>query len=106
MIVRLLFIALLVTACGDSAKSEFDTPEGYKSRSGKVIYQKHCVSCHGSDGKLGAAGARDLTSSKMDSLAIVDIIRNGKNAMPRQIQYIETEEELANTVNYIKSLRK
>jgi len=103
---RLIIIALLVASCGDSGKEGFDPPENYQSRSGKAIFQIHCASCHGTDGKLGAAGAKDLTKSGMDSTAIVDIIRNGKNAMPRQIQYIETEEELTNTVNYIKSLQK
>ncbi len=108
MILRFLPIALLffLFSCGDQGKHEFNPPEGYKARSGKLIYKKHCVSCHGDDGKLGAAGAKDLTASKMDSTGIVNILEKGKNGMPRQIQYFESDEEVTNIIDYLNSMRK
>lgn len=107
IIVRLLPLALLAVACGGAPQSDIiDPPEGYQSRSGKVMYQKYCVSCHGEDGKRGLAGAKDLTLSKMDSSAIVRLLQNGKNGMPRQIQYFQSEEEVESTIKYLKSLRK
>ena len=97
---------LLLSACGDSASGQLDPPKGYKSRSGKTMYLNYCTACHGKDGKLGSGGAKDLTVSKMDSVTIVDILNNGKNGMPRQIQYFKSDEEVGNTIDYIKSLRK
>jgi cytochrome c551 len=107
MILRFIGISFLLVACGGERSSgEFDTPEGYQSRSGKQIFTKHCVACHGTDGKKGTAGAKDLTASTMDSVSIVDLLKNGKNSMPRQIQFMKTEQELGNTINYLKSLRR
>jgi cytochrome c6 len=107
MIVRIVPIALLLVACGETPEEHtFNPPEDYQSRSGQTIYQKHCVACHGEDGKLGSGGAKDLTVSKMDSIDIVSIIRNGKNGMSRQIQYFKSDEEIENTIDYLKSLRK
>jgi cytochrome c6 len=93
-------------SCEEGGKHEFDPPEGYKARSGKLIYTKHCASCHGQDGKLGVGGAKDLTHSTMDSTGMVTILKNGKNGMPRQIQYFKSDEEVVNVLDYIKSMRK
>ena len=101
-----LFLLLISFSCEDSTVQEFDPPEGYKPRSGKTIYTKKCVACHGADGKLGSGGAKDLTISRMDSTGIVSILRKGKNAMPRQIQYFKSDEEVENMVDYLKSMRK
>ncbi|GAB5416692.1 MAG: hypothetical protein Crog4KO_21810 [Crocinitomicaceae bacterium] len=102
-----LMLLCLVTACGGASQTDgFDPPEGYKSRSGKTMYMNYCTSCHGDNGKLGSGGAKDLTTSNLDSTAIVDLLKNGKNGMPRQIQYFKSDEEVASTVDYIKSFRK
>lgn len=103
-----IIIALLgLSSCGGGSKGgDFNPAEGYESRSGKEVYQNHCAQCHGPKGKMKAAGAKDLSKSKMDAKAIEDIIRNGKNGMPRQIQFLETEEELNNLIDHVKTLRK
>ena len=49
---------------------------------GKSLYQANCALCHGGDGKLGAAGAKDLSVSVMDVSQIKEIIIHGKGAMP------------------------
>lgn len=103
----LLSLLLLFTACGGANQTdELNPPEGYQSRSGKTMYMNYCTSCHGDDGKLGSGGAKDLTTSKLDSTAIVNLLKNGKNGMPRQIQYFKSDEEVASTIDYIKSFRK
>jgi len=110
MIRRLSPIALLLLlislSCEDSADHKFDPPKGYKARSGKLIYSKHCVSCHGDDGKLGSGGAKNLTVSRMDSTGVVNILKEGRNGMPRQIQYFKSDEEVENLVDHLKSMRK
>jgi cytochrome c5 len=54
---------------------------------------------------LGASGSKDLSRSKLDSSAMIHIIKNGINGMPRQGRYFKTEQELANTIEFVKSLR-
>lgn len=49
---------------------------------GKALYEANCKLCHGSDGKLGLTGAKDLTATGMDVSAIKEIILKGKGAMP------------------------
>ena len=98
------FLALVLVGCTETPNPA-DDPD-YKSRSGKKIYKEKCISCHGNDGKLGDSGAKDLSRSKMDSVSIVDIINDGKNGMPRLGKYIYNDEEMGNTVQYVKSLRK
>ena len=107
--IKYLSIAFLfvLASCGGMEESgESNPPEDYKSRSGKTMYQNFCTACHGDDGKLGSAGAKDFTKSNMDSTQIVEILKNGKNGMPRQIQYFKSDEEVSNTVEYLMSLRK
>jgi len=49
---------------------------------GKTLYQANCASCHGSDGKLGVGGAKNLTATLMDEVSIKEIIVHGKGLMP------------------------
>ena len=49
---------------------------------GKALYENTCASCHGSDGKLGLSGAKDLSATLLDAGAIKGIILHGKGMMP------------------------
>ncbi len=100
-------VLFLLAACDNAPKTTgFDPPEGYTPREGVLIYQRHCEMCHGPDGKMGAGGAKDLTVSTLDSAGIVNLLKHGKNGMPRQMQNLESEEELDNIIDHVKSLRK
>jgi len=101
-----LFLILLVSCGGGEEINEFDPPQGYESRSGIKIYQRHCEKCHGPDGKMQKGGASDLSISKMDSTSVVKILKNGQNGMPRQMQHIKSDQELDNLIEHLKSLRK
>lgn len=48
---------------------------------GKSLYEGNCSSCHGKDGKLGLAGAMDLTATQLDVKSIAQIIQHGRGAM-------------------------
>jgi len=61
---------------------------------GKQLYESTCAVCHGSDGKLGMAGATDLSQINLQQNEIVSVILNGKNAMPK----VHMSEEQANAV--------
>ena len=109
MVVRNIIIASFIGLAGilvSCDETSTEVPDGYVSRSGKTIYIKRCIVCHGPDGKLGASGSKDLSKSRMDSLKMVKMIKEGGNGMPRQKKYFVTDEELANTIEYVKSLRK
>lgn len=54
-----------------------------KVADGKILYETYCATCHGLDGKLGMAGASDLSQITLSQKEIVQIILNGKNAMPK-----------------------
>jgi mono/diheme cytochrome c family protein len=67
--------------------------------SGKGLYEANCGLCHGSDGKLGAAGAKDLTATTLDLEGIKAIILNGKGAMPAAQVTSEQAAIIAEYVN-------
>lgn len=98
--------ALLLFSCGQESEGTSSSSVEDESRSGQLIYERHCETCHGPDGKQGTAGAKDLSISKLDSTAIVNLLKNGKNGMPRQMQNIESDEELNNLLDHINALRK
>jgi len=50
-------------------------------KAGAAIFNENCKLCHGSDGRLGLNGAKDLTVSKMLINERVNIITHGKNLM-------------------------
>lgn len=70
---------------------------------GKAIYEANCMVCHGEDGKKGAMGATDLTTSTMSEDEIKSIIRNGKGAMPAVSL---SDEHLEAVTEYVKILKK
>ncbi len=72
---------------------------------GKTLYKERCVSCHGVDGKLGFAGAKDLTQSGKSVQEIVNQVMNGKGAMTAY-KNILTSEEIEAVSIYATSLQK
>ncbi len=66
---------------------------------GKTLYENNCKLCHGSDGKLGMAGAKDISITVLDLEAIKNIIMNGKNAMPAAAVNDEQANAIAEYVN-------
>lgn len=67
----------------------------------QVLYTDNCALCHGPDGKLGMAGAADLSKTQADKNTIQQTIINGKGLMksvpltPEQAsavaEYVETQ---------------
>lgn len=71
----------------------------------KNLYTMKCASCHGSDGKLGMSGAKDLSASKITDQQIMCTIQSGQNAMPAFKDAIP-DYQLEKLVTVVKSLRK
>lgn len=66
---------------------------------GKSLYEANCALCHGSDGKLGMAGALDLTKTALDVPGIKEVIVNGRGAMPPAQVSNEQAAAIADYVN-------
>ena len=66
------------------------------------IFEEKCTLCHGSNGKLGVSGAKDLSASVLDHKNIVAIITDGKNTMA-SYKAVLTAEQIEAVANYIES---
>lgn len=71
---------------------------------GKTVFNNNCVTCHGTDGKLGLMGAVDLTTSKMDEASIIRIIKQGKGAMTG-FEAILNQEQINAVATYVQTLQ-
>ena len=72
---------------------------------GSDTFNKNCKICHGSDGRLGLNGAKDLSISQMLFNERVNNITNGKNLMP-PFGKILTPTEIDDVANFTLQLRK
>jgi cytochrome c6 len=73
----LISLSLLFVACSGQTKDK----TGSDADSASLLYSKHCTSCHGSDGRKGMAGAKDLTASQLPEASVITIITNGSPTM-------------------------
>ncbi len=88
------------------------TPENLKA--GKILYDLHCKSCHGSKGKGDGTKAKSLNTSCGDFStasfqsqtdgSIFYKIREGRDEMPKYKKKIPDENEVWTLVNYMRSL--
>ena len=100
LLLSLIFIGLIL-ACAEKKKTSSET-EGIVD--GQKIYKKYCILCHGSDGKLGVNGAKDITVSKLTLDERVAQIRKGKNTMT-PFEGILTEEQMRAVATYSMTLK-
>jgi len=73
---------------------------------GKALYVSKCQLCHGPNGDLMLAGAKNLQISVIPDKEIKNQIVNGKGAMPAFASQIKSDEELKALITYVKGLRK
>ena len=81
------------------------------------LYGRYCASCHGADGRAQTTMARMMNPAptnfqvgpwkgEQSVVAIVEVIKNGKGAMPGFGKEISSESELNALAVYVLSLRK
>jgi cytochrome c6 len=103
MVLRLVLFAgmvMLVFSCGNTAG-----PEGSMATSDVAkLYSIRCAMCHGDNGKLGLAGASDLSISQMTMEERIAIITNGKGTMTPFKDMISAAE-INSLAEYIGTLR-
>ncbi|RSK51005.1 c-type cytochrome [Hymenobacter rigui] len=73
---------------------------------GKVLYTRNCAVCHGTDGKLGLNGARDLTQSNLNETGRIYQVTHGSisKKMPA-FQGKLTDEQIQQVVAYSLTLQ-
>jgi mono/diheme cytochrome c family protein len=85
-------------------------------KEGKELWGKHCQSCHGKTGLGDGPKAEQLktepgnftlaTTQQQSDGAIFYKISEGRNDMPSFKKKIPEEEDIWNTINYMRTLRK
>jgi len=120
------FILLSMTSLISNEQEKWEVPSKYQKmvnpyagvsdtdKIGRILYAKHCKSCHGSKGKGDGTKAKSLDttvgdftdasfkSQKDGSLYYKSFI--GRDEMPSFIKKIPDEEEQWLVINYIKGL--
>lgn len=96
-----LFSTLVLFSCAESNPT---TPDGKPD--GKALYEQNCSICHGDDGKMGSAGAKDLSISTMSLEERMSIIKTGKGGMAPFGDDLLNEEQRKAVAEYIESFRK
>ena len=73
---------------------------------GARIYNKHCVSCHGANGRAEMAATPDFKAGAQTFLKtdkqLLDIIKNGKSIMPGYRGML-TDAEMLDSIAHIRT---
>ncbi len=72
---------------------------------GKKVFESNCIGCHGSDGKLGLSGAKDLTLSQLSFDEQLEVVRKGKNTM-MAYEKLLNEEQIQAVTEFVHSLKQ
>lgn len=72
---------------------------------GKLVYVEKCQVCHGSDGKLGGSGAKDLSATQLTDEQILELINNGKNSMPG-FKEVLSNDQAKGVIEYVRALKQ
>jgi cytochrome c6 len=96
--------ALLLVACGNSGGASGAPPAGTMPKSrGEAIFDTHCTLCHGSDGRLGIGGAKDLTATPLTRDEMVAIVTHGRGTM-MPYKNILKPDEIEAVVDHVRTL--
>lgn len=69
---------------------------------GEAVYSAYCSGCHGADGKLQNAGAKDLSRSVKTVEEMRLQINKGKNSMPGFEKYL-SENQIDDVVAFVRA---
>ena len=98
--------SFLLFACQETPKQQDDFSSQTPAEQGASLSSMHCAQCHGEDGKLGASGAKNLSTSKLSDQNIIHIIKKGKGAMPSMKALLESDKNINLVLRHIKGLRR
>lgn len=97
---------LSLSQCGSAEKSSSNDQSAPPSEASiKRAYTMKCSLCHGTDGKLMASKAPDLSTSTMDFDSRVALITYGKGTMPPQKGILDAAT-IRGIARYIETFRE
>jgi cytochrome c6 len=99
-----ILLALLQSCAEPVADHKLDSNATLDATAVQKLYTAKCGLCHGADGKLNYAGAKDLSISTLAKDAIVQQIKYGKGTMPPQKDLL-TDNEIEHLADYTIALR-
>lgn len=91
--IYILLGLMVMNACGGGAP-----------RDGQTTYRQTCAACHGLDGLGQVSGAKQLAKSILSEDSIIQVIKQGRGAMPARL--LMDESEIKAVAAYIITLRK
>lgn len=102
--IKTFVLALFAAGCGSEIPPSTSSSVEATAPDGRTIFRKHCVTCHGIDGKLGLNGAKDLTVTTMKDEEKQLQIKVGKGAM-NPFKDILSEAEIEAVVQFTNTLK-
>lgn len=107
----ILFIAIIafitLHSCGNNSNNK--KPQAIDNTisedRGQIIFKKHCVACHGVDGKLGLNGAANLAQSVLSKEETIKVITSGRKAM-LSFRGILNDKEIESVSLYVLKMRE
>ena len=110
---RALSLAFLILVC----LSPLATRAGSNARTAAQLYRRHCVSCHGNDGKAKTSKgkfshARDLSDAQwqadVSDERIFNSIMNGRNVRGNMPAFANklSEKEASSLVDFVRRLKE
>jgi mono/diheme cytochrome c family protein len=99
-----LVASVAFCACSTSVEEQPSEPE-YDPVKTRILYKAMCGICHGEDGKMAIAGAKDLSESLLPLEDRILIITNGKGNMTPFNERLQPEQ-IRDVALYIETLRK
>jgi cytochrome c6 len=97
---QLLLITAIITVPGAFPANASDI------NLGRIIYQRHCVSCHGANGSPIMAAAPDFRRGQglmQSDQSLQKRIQNGKNACPAYRGILD-DQQILDVIAYIRTL--
>ena len=104
--VLFILIGLIVIACSETVSTESQVEKDATAPiDGLAIYKVRCIACHGINGDMGAAGAFNLTITKLSEEEKTLVVTNGRNTMPG-FKNVLSAAEISAVVAYTENLKK
>ncbi len=75
---------------------------------GRTIYEDHCASCHGLDGRPTVPGTPDFSEGSslfVSDAELIRVVKSGKSLMPAYDRVLK-ESEVLDVISYLRTLRR
>jgi mono/diheme cytochrome c family protein len=96
------------TSAGNSDTSTYThnaEPALANTERGREIFQQRCLACHGPEGDARKDNAANLKISRIDSLYMTQVIKDGRQGMP-MFKDAVADSDIGHLAVYVKSLRR